>query len=72
MSIYTEITQAGIEIDHHESDLYVTDCPEARAILANHGKKPDGWNVQQFTSQIDGKQWLDIPFQYLPFWESKP
>ena len=72
MSIYNEITQAGIEIDHHESDLYIIDCPEARAILANHGKKQDGWNVQGFTSQIDGKKWLDIPFQYSPFWDAKP
>jgi len=71
MSIYTEMVQAGIQIDCHESDLYVIDCPESRAILANHGKRPDDWNVQQFTSQLDGKGWLDIPFQYSPFWEIK-
>lgn len=64
MSIYSEMKQAGIETDHHYSDLYVIDCPEARAILANHGKKVDGWNVQRFTSQIDGKPWLDVAFSY--------
>jgi hypothetical protein len=64
MSIYKDMVQAGIETDHHCSDLYVPDCPESRAILANHGKQVDGWNVQPFISQIDGKQWLDIPFNY--------
>ena len=73
MSIYTDMQQAGMEIDHHASDLYVPDCPESRAILANHGYKyMDGWNVKQFTCEISGDAWLDIPFAYVPFWESKP
>lgn len=64
MSIYTEMLQAGIETDHYESDLYVPDCPESRAILANHGKSVDGWNVTRFKNNIDGDWWLDIAFSY--------
>jgi len=68
MSIHSDMIQAGIEVDHHESDLYVRDCPTARAILANHGKQVDGWNVQPFMSlgkhRHDSKPWLDIPFAY--------
>jgi hypothetical protein len=64
------MVQAGIEIDHHASDLYVPDCPTARAILANHARH----DVKQFTdltSNPDGETWLDIPFMYEPFWEGK-
>ena len=72
MSLYTEMKQAGIQTDHHESDLYVIDCPEARAILENHGLKVDGWNVQPFMSPskhtIGATAWLDIPFAYVPFY----
>jgi hypothetical protein len=64
MSIYTEMVQAGIETDHHESDLYVPDCPESRAILANHGINIGGRGVIQFIDNINGEPWLDIPFQY--------
>ena len=71
MSIYTEMQQAGIQTDYHESDLYVIDCPESRAILANHALKLDHWNVKQFFCEISGEAWLDIPFAYVPFWEGK-
>ena len=64
MSIYSDMIEAGIAVDHYCSDLYVIDCPTSRAILANHGMRVDSWNVQQFTSGIDGKPWLDIPFNY--------
>ena len=68
MSLYTELKQAGCDIDHHETDLYVRDSETARAILGLHGKTVDGWNVQRFTSAIDSTQWLDIPFMYEPGW----
>ena len=60
MTIKSDMIQAGIEIDTYESDLYVPDCPEARAILANHGKQVDGWNVTQFRDNRTGAKWLDI------------
>ena len=73
MSLYTDARDRGLEIDHHESDLYLKDTPEARALLAEHGKKGrrtyevDGWNVSRFKSEIDGTYWLDIPFDYEPW-----
>lgn len=66
MTIHSDMKKAGIPCDHHESDLYVPDCPESREILARHGKKVDGWNVQPFTNQISGDRWLDIPFNWRP------
>jgi len=64
MSIYTDLKQAGIEVEPRYSDLYIKDCPTARAILANHGRKVNTALVSTFTSQIDGKQWLDCAFCY--------
>ena len=66
MSIYTAAKSAGLEMDHHEGDLYLKDTPGARELLAVAGKKIDGRNVQPFRSAIDGSAWLDIPFAYDP------
>jgi hypothetical protein len=71
MTIYSDMLAAGVQIDHHETDLYVEDCAESRAVLAKHGKRVDGWNVQRFISNVDGKPWLDLPFQYSPGWERR-
>ena len=54
------------QIDHHASDLYVLDTPVARLVIRQFGL-----NSSSFTSQIDGKRWLDVPFAYEPFWEKK-
>ena len=68
MSVYNDMVEAGIETDHHESDLYVPDTPKAREILASHGLHVDGWNVQPFLSlgknRSHAEAWLDIPFSY--------
>lgn len=63
-SLYDEMKAAGLVTSTHHTDLYVRDCPHARAILAKHGKKPDGWNVQQFRDEVSGLASLDIPFAY--------
>ena len=70
MSIYNDIKAAGIETDSHYSDLYVPDTPEVRAIIKANGEKVDYHNVVPFTSQIDGERWLDLPFQYAPYWDA--
>lgn len=64
-TIYEQLTAAGCEVDHHESDLYVRATPEARAILraANSGAE-----ARAFTCQRSGATWVDIPFAYDPFW----
>jgi hypothetical protein len=65
-SAYTAIVRAGIPTDHHESDLYVLDTPEARRILAEHGRA-----YSRFISATDRRYWLDVPFAYAPFWTKK-
>lgn len=69
MSIYEDMKNLGVEIDHHESDLYVPVTDETRAIVAEYEFKT---NVTTFVSQIDKKLWYDIPFAYLPYWERLP
>ena len=54
------------QLDHHESDLYVLDTPIARLVIRQFGLNSTG-----FTSQIDKKRWLDVPFAYEPFWKKK-
>jgi len=66
-SVYHDLKEAGLPLDNHESDLYVKDSPEARAILAKHGQK-----YSAFMSQIDNKRWLEVPFGYLPFFGHTP
>ena len=70
ISIYEELKAAGVEIDHHESDLFVP--VNAITIPIVDRFDPDRATVTTFNSRIDGKLWYDIPFQYAPFWERKP
>ena len=62
MSIDTDMTAAGLIVQRRYSDLYVKDTPESRAILAKHGRKVDGWNVQPFRCEVSGDRLLDVPF----------
>lgn len=64
-SVYADCVAAALEIDSHESDLYVRDTPAAREILARHRAHFD-----RFVGS-DGAAWLDAPFLYLPFWQAK-
>ena len=61
-TIYADMIAAGVGIDHHESDLYVPNNAETRAILRNHGAQVDA-----FQSAFDESSWFDIPFAYLPW-----
>jgi hypothetical protein len=65
-SLYDDLRAAGCELDNHESDLYVKDTAEARAILARHQR-----SGKRFTSQIDGRLWLDVPFAFAPWWRER-
>lgn len=65
-SLYAEAVALGIPTDSHESDLYLPRTAQTVALV----KK---WNrsVSTFTSQIDGKLWLDVPFAFDPWWEAR-
>lgn len=68
LSIYEQMKAAGVEIDHHESDLYVPANEKTRAIIDGYEYK---CSVTMFRSDIDGTPWYDIPFSYDPFWTNK-
>jgi len=66
--IYQQLMDAGVELDHHESDLYAKVTPESTAIIKNYRMKD---NVTVFTNKKDNKPWYDIPFAFTPFWDKK-
>jgi hypothetical protein len=66
MGIYEDMVKAGVEIGHHESDLYVEDSEAARAVLKDY---PFRSNCKRFCCNITGEIWIDIPFAYEPFWD---
>jgi hypothetical protein len=68
MSIYTDMVEAGCEIDNHESDLYVKVSEESAAIVVDY---LDDVDYSFFRSNIDGDMWYEFPFQYSPYWEEK-
>lgn len=65
--IFEQVKAAGIPFDSHASDLYIPVTDQTKAMIDGYEFK---CNVTQFTSQIDGKRWFDIPFAYLPAWPS--
>jgi hypothetical protein len=69
MSIYAEVKAAGGYISNHESDLYIEDTEENRAILAQYPLEKS--NATRFTNQVTGKRCIDIPFGFMPFWEAR-
>ncbi len=69
-SLYDAITQAGICIDHHESDLYFPVTDKSTAILERFPTEKQ--NSKVFADQRGGgAPWFDVPFAYTPFWLDK-
>lgn len=68
MTLFEQIKNAGIPYSNHSSDLYVKDCEESRAILNQH-PLPKA-NARTFINQQNQERWIDIPFNYMPFWEN--
>lgn len=65
-SLYQALLALNVPMSNHESDLYVPDTPEVRAIIAQFGRKGSS-----FVNQTNGERWLDIPFAYEPWWEKR-
>lgn len=63
---YDDLIAAGIEVGSHESDLYCPDSLVARKILDAHGCK-----YTKFRGAIDRQIWLDVPFQFMPYWRNR-
>lgn len=68
MDIYKELKDAGVPLDHHESDLYAKVTQISFEIVQRY---PFKRSVTQFTSQIDGERWFDIPFAYEEYWKER-
>jgi hypothetical protein len=66
--LFYRAKELGIAHDHHESDLYLIACSDARDLIASYLHKA---NVSTFIHQVHGNLWYDIPFAYTPFWEAK-
>lgn len=67
-SVYKRMKDAGVEIAHHESDLYVPINDTTTAILRQ--AKQDGLlksKVETFRDSVTNTMYYDIPFMYAPF-----
>jgi len=72
-TLYQRIVEAGIPYDNHESDLYVPDTPQVRAIIEecrHHTQHVFASFVHQVAPH-KGELWLDIPFAYDPWWNER-
>lgn len=65
-TLFQKIVAAGIDFDHHESDLYIENTSVALDILK--GFPLNNKNARDFISQTDGEAWIDVPFAYEPWW----
>lgn len=70
-TLYHALKEINAEIESHESDLYVKKTPEVTNIINQFKENGANFSVGSFVSQIDNAVWYDIPFEYIPFWESK-
>lgn len=68
MALFDKIKELGIQYDNHESDLYIPLTEETVKLVNEYGL---GGICARFKSNIDGKMWFDLPFQYAPFWEKR-
>jgi hypothetical protein len=68
MTLYTDCVEAGLKIDHHESDLYIKDGYKARELVIKNGKVK---LMEEFIDNIDHEDWIEIPFAYDPWYEKK-
>lgn len=66
-TIYQEGLRLGWEMNHHESDLHVADCPELRASIKRRDLKGVSW----FPDNITGKHTADLFGEYTPWWEER-
>lgn len=65
---YDACVATGAGIDSHESDLYVTVTPETRALVEQYTFTA---TITEFRSPVDGRWWFEVPFGFIPFWETR-
>jgi hypothetical protein len=60
ITLYEQALKAGLEVDHHYSDLYIKYTPEARRLVKDY--------KHSCFLDSNGELWIEIPFYYDPFW----
>lgn len=65
-NVYEDLKAAGIPIANHESDLYFPVTEQSTRILSDYPLHKG--NATVFTNQVEGGQWYDVPFAYVPWW----
>lgn len=66
MNLYEAIKATGAKMDNHYSDLYAEATPEVMRLV-----KESGYKFSTFISNIEGTLWVDVPFQFQPYWDEK-
>lgn len=68
-SLYQKCLVHKLEIDHHESDLYIKAGEVANRLVLEYANR----NVSCVESFRDmaGKRWWDVAFAYDPFWQAQ-
>ena len=70
--VYTAMTKAGVQIEHHETDLYVPVNEQTTAILGNYPLAESiATKFRSDHPDDKGTLWYDIPFAYLPGWPKR-
>ena len=64
MSLYTDLVEAGVEIDHWQSDLYFALTDVSTAILNKYPNQSGHRFQENTTHQI----WYCANFAYDPYW----
>ena len=70
LSLYEKVVALNIPHDNHASDLYLP-VNEVTRKLVSAAEYPHACNVTTFISQIDKRQWFDVPFAYEPYWQAR-
>ena len=66
-TIYQQAVRLGLDIEHHESDLYLRKSEKSGELVDAYEHRA---NVRQFVAP-DDSLWFDIPFAFDPFWAEK-
>ena len=65
--LYEKLVALSVEVDSHESDMYVPATEETSSLIEQY----EFYNDVKIFESKDGSKWFDLPFVYLPFWQSK-
>jgi hypothetical protein len=66
MSLYTDLLANNVPVSNWQSDLYCLKTEKSVDLIKKHGLK-----YTSFISGLDNKVWLEISFQFDPYWQGK-